>query len=311
MYQEPKKNQFAEGVAGAPYTQVMYQEAKKNQRLEGVTGTLYTQVMDQEAKKNLQPEETVSASSTPIQRTLQTLGNPPYVKGMYREAKKSPQVDLNRIRPLLFGIGLNVSLLLVILAFDWKSSDQVGEANQLRITDQSEEILEIPPTNIPPPPPPSAQISGIIEVADSKLIKDEVKVNIDMEITEQTATQEIIYEAPPAVEESEVAEEIFLFVEEPAGPRDGMAAFYKYLGENIRYPALARRLRVDGKVFVEFVVERDGSLNQFNVVKGIGSGCDEEAVRVLQDAPRWFPGKQRGRPVRQKMVLPIHFVMAD
>jgi protein TonB len=70
-------------------------------------------------------------------------------------------------------------------------------------------------------------------------------------------------------------------------------------------------MRVEGKVFVEFVVEKDGTLTQFTVVKGIGAGCDEEAIRIMQEAPAWEPGKQRGRPVKQRMVLPIFFKLLD
>ncbi len=68
---------------------------------------------------------------------------------------------------------------------------------------------------------------------------------------------------------------------------------------------------IEGKVFVEFVVDKDGSLTQFIVVKGIGAGCDEEAVRIIQNSPPWSPGKQRGKPVKQRMVLPIFFTLAS
>jgi protein TonB len=64
---------------------------------------------------------------------------------------------------------------------------------------------------------------------------------------------------------------------------------------------------VEGRVFVEFVVNRDGSIVDVRSIKGIGAGCDEEAVRIVQSAPAWKPGKQRGKPVRQKMVIPIIF----
>jgi protein TonB len=149
-----------------------------------------------------------------------------------------------------------------------------------------------------------------VEIKDEAEIKEEIKVTFDMEITDQTVMEEIKYVEPPKIEE-EVSEEIFLVVEQPAAPREGLPAFYKYLATKIRYPALANRLRVEGKVFVEFVVDKDGTLGTFNVVKGIGAGCDEEAVRVLREAPPWAPGKQRGKPVKQRLVLPIHFVMAS
>jgi protein TonB len=90
-----------------------------------------------------------------------------------------------------------------------------------------------------------------------------------------------------------------------------MAAFYAFVSQTIRYPAQARRMGIEGKVFVEFVVEKDGSLSSFTVVKGIGAGCDEEAIRVLQMSPPWTPGKQRGQAVKQRMVLPIYFKMAQ
>jgi protein TonB len=96
-------------------------------------------------------------------------------------------------------------------------------------------------------------------------------------------------------------------VEESASPKGGYPAFYKFVGEKIKYPAQARRMGVEGKVFVEFVVNRDGSIVDVKAIKGIGAGCDEEAVRIVQSAPAWTPGKQRGKPVRQKMVIPITF----
>jgi len=68
---------------------------------------------------------------------------------------------------------------------------------------------------------------------------------------------------------------------------------------------------IEGKVFVEFVIEKDGSITDVKAIKGIGAGCDEEAVRILQSAPNWKPGKQRGKPVRQKMVLPISFKLSS
>jgi protein TonB len=96
-------------------------------------------------------------------------------------------------------------------------------------------------------------------------------------------------------------------VEETAAPIGGMPAFYEFVGKKLKYPAQARRMGVEGKVFVEFVIERDGTITDVKAIKGIGAGCDEEAVRVLQSAPKWKAGKQRGKPVRQRMVLPIAF----
>jgi protein TonB len=86
-----------------------------------------------------------------------------------------------------------------------------------------------------------------------------------------------------------------------------MKAFYDYVSKNLKYPPKAARMGIEGRVFVEFIVERDGSLTDINVAKGIGGGCDEEAVRVIAEAPNWSPGKQRGRAVRVRMIMPIVF----
>ncbi|MFM7852616.1 MAG: TonB family protein [Flammeovirgaceae bacterium] len=102
-------------------------------------------------------------------------------------------------------------------------------------------------------------------------------------------------------------EEKFIVVEEPATPVGGMASFYKYVGKNLRYPKLARRMGVEGKVFVQFIIEKDGSISNPIVFKGIGAGCDEEALRLIRESPKWNPGTQRGKPVRQRYTLPIIF----
>ncbi|MEM9339118.1 MAG: energy transducer TonB [Bacteroidota bacterium] len=106
------------------------------------------------------------------------------------------------------------------------------------------------------------------------------------------------------------ASEVFTIVEESATFPGGMNGFYRFLAVNIKYPALATMLKVEGRVFVQFIVEKDGSISNIQVVKGIGAGCDEEAARVIQLMPNWIPGKYNGEPVRQKMVQAISFVVA-
>ena len=118
------------------------------------------------------------------------------------------------------------------------------------------------------------------------------------------------YVAPPVVEEETVAEEeIFQIVEEMPGPVGGDEAFYQYLAENIRYPVVAMESGISGRVYVTFVVEKDGSITDVKVLRGIGGGCDEEAVRVVKAMPKWKPGKQRGRPVRVLYRVPINFTL--
>jgi protein TonB len=116
--------------------------------------------------------------------------------------------------------------------------------------------------------------------------------------------------APVIEEEKEDPHQVFLVVEETAAPLGGLSAFYEFVKSNMKYPAPAKRMDIEGRVFVQFIVEKDGSITDVQTVKGIGGGCDEEAVRVVQSSPKWKPAKQRGRPVRQRMVLPITFILS-
>ena len=220
------------------------------------------------------------------------------------EAKKNPNADLNKKTGLFLNIGLVVSLLAVITAFEWRFYDD-GELMDLgQVSDEFEDVMEIPPTEQPPPPPPKIQQPEIIEVPDEEEIEEEIEVDLDVEITEETVVEDIVFDEPV---EEEVAEEIFTIVEDQPSPKGGMAAFYEYVGKKLKYPAQARRMGIEGKVFVEFVVDKDGTITNVNAIKGIGAGCDEEAIRVIQASPKWNPGKQRGRPVKVRMILPITF----
>jgi TonB family protein len=101
--------------------------------------------------------------------------------------------------------------------------------------------------------------------------------------------------------------EIFTIVEESASPEGGFPALYEYITANLKYPEEAKMKGVEGKVFVEFTVNKDGTLQDIHTTKGIGAGCDSEAVRVMNGSPKWIPASQRGKTVRQRMVLPITF----
>jgi protein TonB len=220
------------------------------------------------------------------------------------EPKKTEKADLENKSFMFFSLGLIVALLLSITAFTYRVYDDTSAKDLSNNAANNEEILEVPPTQQLPPPPPKIQQPQIIEVPDEKKIEEEIEINMDTEVTEQTKVEEIKI---AEVEEKEDPDQIFLVVEETAAPTGGMPAFYEYVGKKLKYPAQARRMGIEGKVFVEFVIERDGTITDVKAIKGIGAGCDEEAVRVLQSAPKWKPGKQRGKPVRQRMVLPIAF----
>jgi protein TonB len=220
------------------------------------------------------------------------------------EVKKTEKADLTKKSGLFFSIGLLITMALVLWAFESTQTDDNKIDELARSTNTFEEVVEVPPTDIPPPAAPIIQQPQIIEVPDEEEIKEDLKINLDVEVNEETRPETVIVEAK--VEEEET-DQIFTVVEESAAPKGGMAAFYKYVSEKMKYPAQARRMGTEGRVFVEFIVGKDGSISDVRAVRGIGGGCDEEAVRVLQSAPSWTPGKQRGKPVKQKMVIPIIF----
>lgn len=221
------------------------------------------------------------------------------------EAKKTDKADLTKKSSLFFSIGLLFTMSLMLWQFERKTYEESIADLTNKTTNTFEEMMEVPPTEQPPPPAPVVQQPQIVEVPDEEEIKEDLNIKFDVEVTEDTKVEAVqVVEAPV---EKENVDEIFNVVEESAAPKGGMQAFYKYVSEKLKYPAQARRMGTEGKVFVEFVVNRDGSIVDVKVVRGIGAGCDEEAIRVVQSAPSWSPGKQRGKPVRQKMVIPINF----
>ncbi|MEQ9405428.1 MAG: energy transducer TonB [Cyclobacteriaceae bacterium] len=224
------------------------------------------------------------------------------------ESKKNPKADLSGKSALFLNIGLCCSLLFVIFAFEWKSYDDSGIIDFGTIDDDFEDILDIPQTEQPPPTPPQIKLPELIEVPDEEEIEEELDIILDIEVTTETEIDDLVFEDVPG---PEVADQIFEIVEESAGYPGGLKEFYKYLQKELKYPRQAQRMNVEGKVFVQYVVEKDGSLTDIKVVRGVGSGCDEEAVRVLQNSPKWNPGKQRGVPVRQKMFQAISFKLRN
>jgi protein TonB len=226
------------------------------------------------------------------------------------EIKKYPHADLGRYRGLIFSLSLLTTMSLVVTAFEWNYTPKAEIELDARNTNTFEEVMEVPRTEIEPLPPAPVSVARLVEVPDEEKIEEEIKVTFDIEMSQDTRVQEFVMpEVKP--EEKENVDEIFMVVETPAAPKGGFGAFYQDIGDRIRYPAPARRMRIEGKVFVEFVINRDGSIQDVRAVKGIGAGCDEEAVRVIQTAPEWVPARQRGKTVRQRMVLPITFKLAN
>jgi protein TonB len=185
----------------------------------------------------------------------------------------------------------------------------------------SADMMDIPKEELPPPPPPPPPPEALVEkvkftapvVVEDTNIETGLMTQDDLSAKPQEApTEEVeieIVEEKPQVIEQKVEAEIFTVVEEQPTYPGGEEARMRYLQENIKYPEEAKELGIQGRVFVTFVVEVDGSITDVRVLRGIGGGCDQEAIRVVKGMPKWVPGKQRGVPVRVQFNLPIKFTL--
>lgn len=218
------------------------------------------------------------------------------------ETKKSNQANLENKKIVLFLVGLVASLALILVAVEAKSAI-VGDRDlpEEKAGMEDEEILEVQieqeivPPPPPPPPPPEPEI---IEVVEDEADVEETEIEAETEADEEIEIIEEVVEEP-------VIEEVFTVVEKMPSFPGGEEKLYEFLGKNIKYPQMAKEANVSGRVFVQFVVEKDGSITDVNVVRGIGSGCDKEAERVVKQMPKWEPGEQRGKKVRVKYTLPV------
>ena len=222
------------------------------------------------------------------------------------EEKKSPKANLENKKLMFTQIGLIISLLIAWLAFEYKSYDkrQIDESLLNREVVLDEEMVEITKQEEQKPQPVEApQQTTQLEIVDDDVETEDLNINAEVE------QNEIIeeYVAPEVVEEEVVEQEIFQIVEEMPQFPGGEGKLMEYVAKNIKYPQIARETGIQGRVFVGFVVEPDGSISNVKLLRGIGGGCDEEAMRVIKSLPKWKPGKQRGKAVRVSYQIPVFF----
>lgn len=227
------------------------------------------------------------------------------------EAKKSAKADLEKRKGLYLEIGLVVILVASLVAFNVKSFDKQEQTEIVRNVENivEEEIIQTMEEETPPPPEPEAPevVTEVKVVDDNQEIKNELGL-IDMGDAANKA-QEDFTPVKVEVEVEEEEEEIFVFVEQQPTFPGGDDALYAYLGKNIQYPKAAADGNIEGKVYIKFVVEKDGSVSDVKCIRDIGGGCGAEAVRVVKTLPKWTPGKQRGRSVRTYFTLPVAFTL--
>ena len=222
------------------------------------------------------------------------------------EEKKSPKANLENKKLMFIQIGMIISLLLAWMAFEHKSYDkrEIDPSLLNRTVEVDEEMVEITKQEEQKPQP----VEMPKQTTQLEIVQDDVEVE-DIEINADVDQNEVIEEyVPVEVEEEDVQEqEIFQIVEEMPAYPGGDQKLMEYVAKNIKYPQIARETGIQGRVFVGFVVEPDGSVSNVKVLRGIGGGCDEEAMRVVKSMPKWKPGKQRGKAVRVSYTLPVVF----
>lgn len=227
------------------------------------------------------------------------------------EVKKSPKADLERGKTLSLLMGFVVGLAVLFVGFEWSEHEvKVVTADEGVSDIIAEEEVEITrQENTPPPPPPAAApvVTDVLNVVDDDvdLAQQDIVTSEDNATEAQTQT----YVAPVVQEEEEeeAAQQIFTVVEKQPEYPGGTAELFKYLSKAIKYPVIAQENGIQGRVVCSFVVNRDGSIVDIQVMRGVDPSLDKEAVRVISEMPKWKPGEQRGKPVRVRFILPVQF----
>ena len=224
------------------------------------------------------------------------------------ETKKTPKANLESKRPTWLLVGYVTVLAFMFVAFEWTRDIRVDTSG--RITENVfEQDMEIPltrqPEVTPPPPPQVTPINDVLTIIDNDATAEET----NFASSEETGEDVVIKHIPVTVDEEVVVEDdIFVVVEEnPQFPNGGTAGLLQYLGKNIKYPTIPQENGTQGRVTVQFVVNKDGSIVDVKVIRGVDPYLDKEAVRVISTMPKWIPGKQRGVPVRCKFTVPVTF----
>lgn len=244
---------------------------------------------------------------------------------------KYPEVDTFVLRNTFLNYGLMVAIGLMILAFSWTSYQKKVDVSSLLGTLTDEIEMETPRTTEPPPPPPPPPPTAT-QIVVSDLPDVETVIFEDQSIDENTNIDAPVYEEkkvapppppppPPPMEDNE--REIFKVVEQqPMFPgcldisdkieryKCSEQKMLEFIYSEISYPSIARENGISGMVVTRFVVEKDGSISNIEVIRDIGGGCGDEAVRVIKKMPTWIPGKQREKPVRVMFTLPVKFVLS-
>jgi protein TonB len=227
------------------------------------------------------------------------------------QVKKSPKADLENKKTVFMQIGLVVVLSLVLIAFEWTSTDvNVDYSLMEEEVEVEEEIIPITRQDElkPPPPPPPPVVADILNI-----VEDDVELEDELEIMDTEMDQDALVDFSNMVMEDETRDDgqVFMVVEIMPEFPGGEEALTRYLNSSIKYPVIAQENNIQGRVFVQFVVSPTGEITNATILRGVDPSLDREALRVVQAMPKWKPGMQRSRPVRVSYTVPIYFQLQN
>ena len=217
------------------------------------------------------------------------------------EEKKHSEVDSDKIKSSITIMGLNYVAAIVLAAFTFGQVNEAEEENEHDERKDGKTFQQDAEETPPPPPeePPEIQITP--EVPEEVVVKENEETPPPPDVTPP---------APPPPVEQKVEPVVAPIVEFPdveAGFPGGPAAMMKWINDNVKYPQTSIEMNEQGRVFLSFVVEKDGSITNVKVERGISIDLDKEAKRVVRKMPKWIPGESAGRAVRARCRLPINF----
>lgn len=223
------------------------------------------------------------------------------------DLKKSPKASLEDKKMFFLLMGFVMVLSLVYIGLEWTESEVTVYENvntDFLVEDELDVIQTSQDQTPPPPPPPAPEVVEVLNVVENDVKTASIEIN-----TEDDKDKIVIVNAPVAaahiVEEEDQV--IFQVVETMPSFPGGDADLFKFLSTSVKYPVIAQENGIQGRVICQFVVNKDGSIVDIEVVRSVDPSLDKEAIRVIKSMPKWSPGKQRGKPVRVKYTLPVNF----
>ncbi|MDR2885339.1 MAG: TonB family protein [Rikenellaceae bacterium] len=222
------------------------------------------------------------------------------------EPKKSPKADLENKKGLFLQIGMILSLGLCIALFSYSQKEKTVEKIDMGIAMVEEDLVEITTQDQKPPEPVKQTIT--VESDIINIVKNDAKIKTDISFNEFSEDEAVVVKKAEVREEATVSDEPFVIVEQmPTFQGGDLNSFRNWVQSRLKYPTIAAENGISGKVTLSFVIEKDGTLTNIQVLQTPDRSLSEEAERVLKTSPKWTPGKQRNMAVRVKYTLPVEF----